>query len=131
MRSLNVYSKETVISGIRFPYSTFLLYRVVSAIQVVRLSLVDFSRLPRRTLSTFAMEAQAQTECAKKQAVFDPWMEPYFFQGGFRRVAPYHFAYRTNCKERWRGRPILDVFGTEFRDRPREYYVRGLLNLVD
>jgi tRNA pseudouridine synthase 9 len=53
----------------------------------------------------------------------DPWPKPYFFQDGLRRVEPYHFTYNTNVKERWRGREILDIFASEFRDRPEEYYV--------
>lgn len=35
---------------------------------------------------------------------------------------PYHFTYNTYCKERWRGRSLLDIFGSEFRDRPVAYY---------
>ncbi|TPX20937.1 hypothetical protein DIZ76_016834 [Coccidioides immitis] len=52
----------------------------------------------------------------------DPWPRPYYFEKGFRRVAPYHYTYNTYCKERWRGRGLLDIFTTEFRDRPAEYY---------
>jgi tRNA pseudouridine synthase 9 len=54
----------------------------------------------------------------------DMWPKPYFFQDGLRRVEPYHFTYKTNVKERWRGREILDIFASEFRDRPMDYYVR-------
>lgn len=52
----------------------------------------------------------------------DPWPRPYYLSGGLRRVAPYHFTYNTFCKQRWRGREILDIFASEFRDRSREYY---------
>ncbi|KAG9231958.1 pseudouridine synthase [Amylocarpus encephaloides] len=52
----------------------------------------------------------------------DPWPRPYFLGNGLRRVAPYHFTYNTYCKQRWRGRELLDVFSSEFRDRPLEYY---------
>ncbi|KAK2740114.1 hypothetical protein FQN57_006229 [Myotisia sp. PD_48] len=52
----------------------------------------------------------------------DPWPRPYYFEKGFRRVAPYHFTYNTYCKERWRGRELLEIFTTEFRDREKEYY---------
>jgi len=41
-------------------------------------------------------------------------------------VTPYHYTYNTNCKERWRGREILEIFKDEFRDRPVEYYVRAV-----
>lgn len=54
----------------------------------------------------------------------DPWPRPYYLEDGLRRVAPYHFTYNTNCKERWRGLGLLDIFTSEFRDRPAEYYVR-------
>ena len=53
-----------------------------------------------------------------------PLQPPYYFEDGLRKVRPYYFTYNTNCKERWRGREILDVFSTEFRDRPEEYYVK-------
>ncbi|KAK3316658.1 pseudouridine synthase [Apodospora peruviana] len=47
---------------------------------------------------------------------------PYYIEGGLRRVAPYYYTYNTWCKERWRGRRLIDVFESEFRDRPLEYY---------
>lgn len=53
----------------------------------------------------------------------DPWPRPYYFEDGLRKVRPYHYTYNTYCKERWRGRELLDVFATEFRDRPVAYYV--------
>ncbi|KAI9845519.1 MAG: hypothetical protein M1837_004858 [Sclerophora amabilis] len=52
----------------------------------------------------------------------DPWPRPYYLEDGLRRVLPYHFTYNTNCKERWRGRELLDIFSSEFRDRPLDYY---------
>jgi len=57
----------------------------------------------------------------------DPWPRPYYLEDGLRKVLPYHFTYNTYCKERWRGKEILDVFKTEFRDRPESYYVRPSL----
>ena len=53
----------------------------------------------------------------------DPWPRPYYLKDGLRRVYPYHFTYNTWCKQRWRGREILEIFADEFRDRPLEYYV--------
>ena len=47
----------------------------------------------------------------------------YYFEGGLRRVKPYHHTYNTYCKERWRGRTLYDIFTSEFRDRTPEYYV--------
>ncbi|KAI1950928.1 DRAP deaminase [Ophidiomyces ophidiicola] len=56
----------------------------------------------------------------------DPWPKPYYLEKGFRRVAPYHYTYNTYCKERWRGRALFDIFATEFRDRPKEYYKEAI-----
>ncbi|EEP79966.1 hypothetical protein UREG_04808 [Uncinocarpus reesii 1704] len=56
----------------------------------------------------------------------DPWPRPYYLEKGFRRVAPYHYTYNTYCKERWRGRNLLEIFTTEFRDRPAEYYKEAI-----
>lgn len=56
----------------------------------------------------------------------DPWPRPYYLENGLRRVAPYHFTYNTFCKQRWRGRGILDIFSAEFRDRTREYYQNAI-----
>ncbi|KAK1762349.1 pseudouridine synthase [Phialemonium atrogriseum] len=52
----------------------------------------------------------------------DPWPRPYYLENGLRRVLPYHFTYNTNCKERWRGRELLAIFESEFRDKTVEYY---------
>lgn len=51
-----------------------------------------------------------------------PWPRPYYLEDGLRRVTPYFYTYNTWCKERWRGRQLVDVFESEFRDRPLEYY---------
>ncbi|ORY15289.1 pseudouridine synthase [Clohesyomyces aquaticus] len=56
-----------------------------------------------------------------------PWPPPYYLDDGLRKVTPYHFTYNTYCKERWRGREIFDIFCSEFRDRPREYYKKAIL----
>ena len=65
----------------------------------------------------------------------DPWPRPYYFEDSLRKVRPYHFTYNTNCKERWRGRELLDIFATEFRDRSTAYYVKttysGILVLTN
>ncbi|CAG8010312.1 unnamed protein product [Penicillium salamii] len=56
----------------------------------------------------------------------DPWPAPYYLEDGFRRVKPYHYTYNTNCKERWRGRQLVEIFTSEFRDRKPEYYRTAL-----
>lgn len=60
----------------------------------------------------------------------DLWPRPYYFEDDLRRVHPYHFTYNTWCKERWRGRTLIDIFECEFRDRPLEYY-RTAMELGD
>ena len=42
---------------------------------------------------------------------------------GLRKVTPYYFKYKTYVKSRWEGRTAIDIFSTEFRDKPAEYYV--------
>ncbi len=61
----------------------------------------------------------------------DPWPRPYYLEDGLRKVLPYHFTYNTYCKERWRGKEILEIFKTEFRDRPESYYVRPSLSVLE
>jgi tRNA pseudouridine synthase 9 len=41
-------------------------------------------------------------------------------------MKPYHFTYSTWCKERWRQRELIEIFESEFRDRPLEYYRRAM-----
>lgn len=89
-------------------------------------------------LITPQIEALAVNElenCTDKKAVPSPDLipssdnnlsQPYYFENGLRRVAPYHFTYKTWCKQRWRGRKILDIFESEFRDRPLEYYKNAM-----
>ncbi|UKZ67928.1 uncharacterized protein TrAtP1_009088 [Trichoderma atroviride] len=57
----------------------------------------------------------------------DIWPRPYVFEDDLRRVKPYHFTYNTYCKERWRGRSLIDIFESEFRDRPVEYYRNSMV----
>ncbi|NXG50368.1 RUSD2 protein, partial [Psilopogon haemacephalus] len=46
----------------------------------------------------------------------------YYFEGGLRKVRPYYFDFRTYCKGRWVGRSLLQVFSSEFRAQPIDYY---------
>ncbi|KAF3086052.1 hypothetical protein TWF706_011775 [Orbilia oligospora] len=57
----------------------------------------------------------------------NPSIPPWYFEGGMRRVKPYHYTYNTFCKERWRNKTIFEIYGTEFRDRPQEYYKNAVL----
>ncbi|KAF1970664.1 DRAP deaminase [Bimuria novae-zelandiae CBS 107.79] len=57
----------------------------------------------------------------------DPWPPPYYLEDNLRKVTPYHFTYNTYCKQRWRDREILDIFASEFRDRPTEYYEKAII----
>lgn len=48
----------------------------------------------------------------------------YYFENGLRKVHPYNFTYKTNAKERWVNRTMIDVFTIEFHDRTPAYYVQ-------
>ncbi|KAG5934520.1 hypothetical protein E4U59_006132 [Claviceps monticola] len=65
-------------------------------------------------------------ECGVNEVRITPvaaiWPPPYYFEDNLRRVRPYHWTYNTYCKERWRGKTLMEVFVSEFRDRPAEYY---------
>lgn len=54
--------------------------------------------------------------------VSEQWPRQYYFEDDLRRVKPYYYTYNTWCKERWRGRTLIEIFESEFRDRPLEYY---------
>lgn len=88
--------------------------------------------LADRTSSRCRDNPDAQTLSSPPDVVTtpcDPWPRPYYLEDGLRKVHPYHFTYNTYCKERWRGRELLDIFATEFRDRPEAYYVLSCLTL--
>ncbi|KNB46209.1 pseudouridylate synthase [Blastocystis sp. subtype 4] len=46
----------------------------------------------------------------------------YIIKNGMRYVKPYIYRHETNCKQRWFGRTILDVFSTEFGAYSADYY---------
>lgn len=52
----------------------------------------------------------------------------FIIDGSFRRVQPYYFEYSTFAKERWYGRSLLDVFATDFKDKPSYYYKNAISN---
>ncbi|XP_034051031.1 LOW QUALITY PROTEIN: RNA pseudouridylate synthase domain-containing protein 2-like [Thalassophryne amazonica] len=49
----------------------------------------------------------------------------YYFEGGLRKVRPYYFDFTSYCKGRWVGKSLLEVFKSEFRSEPVEYYQRA------
>lgn len=90
--------------------------------------LIRKGRIPSASMALVEVQETREAEIFEpppKVAVTpcDPWPRPYYFEDNLRRVAPYHFTYNTYCKERWRGRGLLEIFTDEFRDRPVEYYV--------
>ncbi|XP_069493659.1 pseudouridylate synthase RPUSD2 [Ambystoma mexicanum] len=46
-----------------------------------------------------------------------------YLEGGLRKVRPYYFDFETYCKGRWVGKSLLEVFSSEFRAEPIEYYL--------
>ncbi|XP_041928898.1 RNA pseudouridylate synthase domain-containing protein 2 [Alosa sapidissima] len=49
----------------------------------------------------------------------------YYFDGGLRKVRPYYYDFKTYCKGRWIGKTLLEVFSSEFRAEPLEYYQKA------
>uniref|UniRef100_A0A8H7NCC8 Pseudouridine synthase n=1 Tax=Bionectria ochroleuca TaxID=29856 RepID=A0A8H7NCC8_BIOOC len=70
--------------------------------------------------------AHAAKQVTLSTPIGDMWPRPYIIDDDLRRVAPYHFTYNTWCKERWRNRPLIEIFESEFRDRPLAYYKRAM-----
>ncbi|XP_037398102.1 RNA pseudouridylate synthase domain-containing protein 2 isoform X2 [Pygocentrus nattereri] len=50
----------------------------------------------------------------------------YYFEGGLRKVHPYYFDFKTYCKGRWVGKTLLEVFSSEFRAEPLDYYAKAV-----
>ncbi|GAA94995.1 uncharacterized protein L969DRAFT_97569 [Mixia osmundae IAM 14324] len=50
----------------------------------------------------------------------------YREEDGLRKVVPYAYTFQTYVKQRWKGRKILEIFSTEFRDRSPAYYAFAL-----
>ncbi|GJP41697.1 hypothetical protein CLOM_g1346 [Closterium sp. NIES-68] len=48
--------------------------------------------------------------------------DDYIVQGGRRYVKPYFFQFVAHVKQRWHGRGIAELFASEFRQRPLQYY---------
>jgi tRNA pseudouridine synthase 9 len=104
---------------------------------IIRAYLASRGRLAPATMALITLEEVASAK--PKPPVFkipatvitpcDPWPRPYYLEDGLRKVYPYHFTYNTFCKERWRDRELIDIFATEFRDRPQTYYVSDYLQL--
>lgn len=52
--------------------------------------------------------------------------EIYILTKEFRTVKPYQYEFTSYVKGRWIGKPIFEVFSTEFLAYSQEYYVRHL-----
>jgi len=50
----------------------------------------------------------------------------YFFRNGFRFVNFYYYLFETFAKERWIGKPVLDVLESEFTAHSRAYYEKKI-----
>ena len=102
-----------------------------------RLTLRALSGIRPRTMAALSVREAVRKKTIANIAAANPdepiitpirdiWPRPYVFEDGLRRVKPYHFTYNTWCKERWRGRKLIDIFESEFRDRPLEYYRKSM-----
>ncbi|CAO3643768.1 unnamed protein product [Cunninghamella blakesleeana] len=52
----------------------------------------------------------------------------YILENGLRKVKPYYFEYIAHVKERWIGRPLLEVLTTDFRDCNEAYFKKAIEN---
>ncbi|CAK7234875.1 DRAP deaminase [Sporothrix curviconia] len=90
----------------------------------------DAATVAHSSASSGAAASSSATNNSSSQATIEDlaanWPKPYYLEAGLRRVEPYYYTYNTWVKERWRGRTLLDVFGSEFRDRPLAYYRRAM-----
>ncbi|KAI1353580.1 pseudouridine synthase [Xylaria sp. FL0043] len=97
------------------------------SLSVEDVTTVDVDTSAIKGSASASAEFQQQQGQQQEQKQPDPgWPAPYYLENGLRRVAPYNYTYNTWCKERWRGREILDVFESEFRDRPVSYYKQAI-----
>ncbi|KAL6996899.1 hypothetical protein U1Q18_007024 [Sarracenia purpurea var. burkii] len=55
-----------------------------------------------------------------------PERHDYVFRNGVRYVRPYYFEFICHVKNRWAGKPIVDLFAEEFKGRPYDYYVSAV-----
>ncbi|KAL2108042.1 hypothetical protein VUR80DRAFT_4342 [Thermomyces stellatus] len=91
---------------------------------------------PPPTKPTLALTTTSKTKKRQKNphpnnpsvivTPYRPAKRPYYFENGLRKVEPYFYTYNTFCKQRWRGRQLFEIYATEFRDRPKEYYRRAI-----
>ncbi|CEP61238.1 uncharacterized protein LALA0_S02e09846g [Lachancea lanzarotensis] len=72
-----------------------------------------------RDSAGFKIKVQESNHLRNKQV--DPEYEVKI-EGPLRKIVPYYFTYKTFCKMRWRDRPLIDIFVSEFRDREESYY---------
>jgi len=50
----------------------------------------------------------------------------YAFDTGLRRVVPYDYIFKVHAKQRWHGKPLLDLFTTEFSHLSRHVYEKKI-----
>ena len=51
----------------------------------------------------------------------------YYIENGLRKVRPYLYQYQTFTKHRWIGKTLLEVFKSEFKAKPINYYEQEIL----
>lgn len=58
--------------------------------------------------------------------VFGDVKPSYFVANNKLHCKSYHFTYKTYCKKRWIGSSLFSIFEKEFRDNPRDYYLKSI-----
>jgi hypothetical protein len=78
---------------------------------------------PQKTTQTTPDVLPPPTPYVHSPTLFDTSSRSEPLNPLLRYQPPYWWPYRTNVKQRWIGRGILEVVSTEFRDRSVDYYV--------
>jgi tRNA pseudouridine synthase 9 len=115
------------------------LYRQIKASLIPAMATVESDPLPTTAIPTLTPPESPNTKSAQlgednakvgrkinPKTVYAPHADrqlgKYIISNNLRRVEPYYWTYNTFAKGRWLGRPLLDIFACEMRDRTHAYY---------
>lgn len=83
--------------------------------------MIKASTAPLRAHLKRSNSPLSKREIKRQQKEATPSGE-YTVRDNLTHITPYFHSYRTNAKGRWCGRPIIDVFRTEFKEKSLAYY---------
>eukprot|EP00750_Incisomonas_marina_P015125 INCI18088.2.p1 GENE.INCI18088.2~~INCI18088.2.p1 ORF type:complete len:423 (-),score=48.37 INCI18088.2:716-1984(-) len=82
--------------------------------------------VPGKQTAQYAKKKRPQQR--RRKQYHDCLLDPanYVVKGGLRCVAPYLHTFEVFCKQRWLGRPLLDVVSAEWAMYGRNYFIRAI-----